>query len=96
MLWQEDSGAFSYEKQQRTLLAAVWQHTCLPDSLEGLRGASGTAWELAGETGQEATRQGYHPSQLLGTWTPGGRENVGPTKLTKPSQGRQALHCVSG
>lgn len=47
MLWQWDSGAFSYEKQQCTLLAAVWHNACLPGLIGGAQGDPGIIREPA-------------------------------------------------
>lgn len=56
MLWQWGWGAFSYEKQGRTLLAAVWQKACLPGLIAR---AQGRPWH----------HSGANRSELRGHWT---------------------------
>lgn len=56
MLWQWGWGAFSYEKQGRTLLAAVWQKACLPGLIAR---AQERPWH----------HSGANRSELRGHWT---------------------------
>lgn len=56
MLWQWGWGAFSYEKQGRTLLAAVWQKARLPGLIAR---AQGRPWH----------HSGANRSELRGHWT---------------------------
>lgn len=54
-LWQWGQGAFSYEKQGRTLLAAVWQEACLPGLIAR---AQGRPWNHPGAKRSELRGHG--------------------------------------